>query len=278
VSLFDAFRKAVCQAVDDDVLGLAAELAYRATLAVLPFLLFLAALPSVAGSAFGVQDVGERLSGQMDALLSEKSADMMRTLIDEVERSRGVTALVLGALGTLWAGTSATSAFRKALNRLYKFDERATFLQRKATEIGMTLIVGSFFVLAFAVVLVGPAAMGGVNALTQLVSLVLAFVLVLLAVSLLYWKASAGEAQYRWVTPGAVLFGLAWLTFTFLFSAYLSLFGGLNHVYGTLGAMIALLVWLYGSNIALLLGAELNSVLGHDVDPNVQRNSVEPRR
>ena len=77
--------------------------------------------------------------------------------------------------------------------------------------------------------------------------------------------------MFRWVTPGALLFGAGWLLFSLGFSVYLSQFGLINHVYGSLGVMIVLLIWLYGSNLFLLLGAELNSVLAQDNDPNVAK-------
>jgi membrane protein len=277
VSLRDAVARALGQAVDDDLLGMAGELAYRGALVVLPFLVVLAALPSVGGSIFDIDNVGERLSREVDLLVSEKSAEMVNSLIQQVSNSRGWTPLLLGIIGTLWAGTSAISALRKSLNRIYKFDDQTPLVRRKATEAGLSLVTGTLLFMALVCVLLGPALMGGWNAGTQVVSLSLAFVLVLLAVSLIYWLAPAGDNQFRWITPGALVFGIAWLLFSLLFSAYLSRFATLNHVYGSLGAMIALLVWLYGSNAFLLFGAELNAVLAAQLDHKVPaRRPEEP--
>lgn len=259
------------QAKDDDVAGLAAEMAYRASLAVLPFLLMLSALPSVVGSIFGLDDISARLTTEAERLLSDNSAEMMKTLINEVERSRGWTPFVFGLFGTLWAGTLATSALRKSLNRIYRFDETTPFVQRKLVDLALTVTAGLLFFFAIMALVIGPALLGGENAVTELISLVAAVAVVLIAVSLLYWLAPSGENTFRWVTPGALLFGLGWLLFSLGFSVYLSRFGMLNHVYGSLGAMMVLLAWLYGSNLALLLGAELNAALAHDNDPNVER-------
>jgi membrane protein len=263
--------RAIDQAIDDDVPGLAAELAYRAALAVLPFLLMLAALPGVVGSVFHVDDITQRLTDEADSLLSENSADMMRSLIEEVGRSQGGTAFVFGLFGTIWAGTMTTSALRKALNRVYKFDDQTPFLVRKGTELGLTIVSGLAFFVAIMSLVLGPSILGDQSPLANVLWLLVALIVVLAAVSLLYWLAPSGEHHYRWVTPGALLFGGGWLVFSLGFSAYLSRFGMINHVYGSLGVMIVLLIWLYGSNFSLLLGAELNAALAQDKDPEVPR-------
>jgi membrane protein len=256
---------------------MAAELAYRGALVVLPFLVVLAALPGVAGSVFEIDNVGERLSGEVDLLVSKNSADMLRSLIEQVSNSQGWTPLLLGLFGVLWAGTSTISSLRKSLNRIYKFDEQTPFIQRKARELALTAGAGTLFFLALVLTLLGPALSGGWSLATQSLSLAAAFGLVLLAVSLLFWLAPAGENTLRWITPGALVFGIAWVLFSLAFSAYLSRFAALNHVHGSLGAMIAMLVWLYGSNAFLLFGAELNSVLAVKMDPQVGDHRARER-
>jgi membrane protein len=266
------------KAKDHDVAGLAAELAYRSALTVLPFLLMLAALPSVAGSIFGIDDVGDRLIREAEALLSENSAEMMRTLIGAVAQSHGWTPFLVGILGTVMAGTLTTGSLRKALNRIYGFDDDLPFLRRKLIDLGLSIVCGIMFFVAIMALLIGPKLMGGENAITGVVAMLVALSLVMAGVSLLFWLAPSGDNLYRWVTPGALLFGVGWMLFSLGFSAYLSRFGLLNHVYGSLGAMIALLMWLYGSNLAVLLGAEVNAVVAQEKDPNVQRETVTPIR
>jgi membrane protein len=232
----------------------------------------LAALPGVAGTLFHLDDVTQRLTDEADALLSQNSSDMMRTVIEEVGRSQGGTAFAFGLIGTVWAGLMTTSALRKALNRVYRFDDRTPFITRKLTELGLTIVAGLAFFVAIMALVIGPAILGSQSALTNLVSLLVAFAIVLATVSVLYWLAPSGEHHYRWVTPGALVFGAGWMVFSLGFSAYLSRFGMINHVYGSLGAMIVLLIWLYGSNFFLLLGAELNAALAEEKDPNVSRS------
>ena len=112
-----------------------------------------------------------------------------------------------------------------------------------------------------------PLNMSGVALASELLSAIVAILLMTVAVSLVYWLAPAQDNTFRWITPGTVFFVLAWLLISAGFSIYLSQFGALNRVYGSLGAMLALLLWLYGSAVALLLGAELNAVLGKRLDP-----------
>ena len=87
------------------------------------------------------------------------------------------------------------------------------------------------------------------------------------AVSLVYWLAPAQDNSFRWITPGTVFFVLAWLLISAGFSVYLSQFGTLNRVYGSLGAMLALLLVALRILRGLLIGAELNAVIGKRLDP-----------
>jgi membrane protein len=172
------------------------------------------------------------------------------------------------------------SALRKALNRIYGFEEHQPLLKRTALELGLTLSAGSLALAAMLCILVGPYLLDELGALADLVSIACAITLVLIAVSLIYWllpaHEQADEHTVRWITPGAVLFGVVWIGFSLVFSAYLSRFGTVNQVYGSVGVMIVLLVWLYGSNLALLAGAEINAGLGRQVDPAVGDRSSPP--
>jgi membrane protein len=275
-----AIKEAVAGCVEHDVFGLAAEIAYRAALTILPFLLVVAGLPWVVQSVFSVPDVAQRISDEAGRHLSNNAASMIRTLVEEVDKSPGWTAVTIGLVGSLAGGISSMSALRKALNRIYGFKENQTFLKRKALELGLTLSAGSLALAAMLCILLGPHLLDQLGAPADLVSIGGAVTLILIAVSLIYWllpaHESADENTFRWITPGAVLFGTVWIGFSLVFSAYLSSFGTVNQVYGSVGVMIVLLVWLYGSNLALLAGAEINASIGRQVDPGVNDRSPSP--
>jgi membrane protein len=268
-----AIKEAVAGCVGHDVGGLAAEIAYHAALTALPFLLVVAALPWVVHSVFSVPDVAQRVSDQAGRHLSSNAASLIRTLVEQVDKSPGWTALTIGLSGSIGAGISTMSSLRKGLSRIYGIEENQPFLKRKALELGLTLSAGSLAVAAMVCILAEPYLLGQHRALAELVSIGCAITLVLIAVSLLYWLLPAHEPDqentFRWITPGAALFGAVWIGFSLVFSAYLSRFGTVNHVYGSVGVMIVLLIWIYGSNLALLAGAEINAGIGRQVDPGL---------
>jgi len=269
-------REVVAGCIDHDVLGLGAEVAFHAALAVLPFVLLIAALPSVLSAVFSVPDFGQRISEEAGRHLSGNAASMVRTLVEQVTKTTGWAAFTIGFVGTSWAGISTTSSLRKALNRIYGFDEELPFLARKVLEIGVTLGVGVVYVAAVAAILLGPVYLGKPGVPADTLSLLVAISLVSLAVSLVYWLLPAHRTTFHLITGGAALFVIVWLIFSVVFSVYLSRFGTINRVYGSIGVMIVLLGWLYGSNVALLVGAEINAGIGRQEDPQVRGRSRTP--
>ena len=274
VELHQAVRDVADGCVKDDVMGLAAELTYHAALTLFPFLLVVAALPSVSGTILSVPDAGDSISRELSKYMSDSSAELVRNLIKEVSKTSGWQPFLLGLMGSLWSGTSTTSCMRKSLNRVYRFDDKTPFLARKFKEFWLTAAVGLITLGAVLVVLIGPKALGDVPFFSTLVADLIAVVLVISAVGLLFWQAPAESHGFQWITPGAGLFAVSWLVFSVGMAAYLSRAGNVNHVYGSLGAIIVLLIWLYGSNMAILVAAELNAAVGRREDPEVQAKAL----
>jgi membrane protein len=255
-----------------DLPGLAADISYHATFAVLPFLLFVLALPSVVATIFTIPDVNAQVVQKTDTLFSEDLSASVQSLLSEVGGAQGWAAVGLGFAGLLWAGSSTTATIRKAFNRFYGYEEVMPFLQRKLYEIALTLVAGVLALAALVLVVLGPGIVGEASdPVLEIVFLFLGLISILVTVSLIYWLAPAADNTFRWVTPGAALFAIVWLVFSFGFSAYLALFSGLNDVYGVLGAMLIVVIWLYWSSLALLVGAAINAALARRVDPNVSR-------
>jgi membrane protein len=254
----------------DDVMGLASELTHHMALTVFPFLLMVTALPSVAGALFDIPDPSERLSRELASVLSTNSADLAKNMIREMTSTSGWYAFLVGLFGALWAGTSTTSTLRKALNRIYRFDDDASFVKRKLEEFWLTVVVALMFLAAIVSVLIGPALLGHVPHVSTPTANLIAVALVLIAVSLIYWQAPSEPHAFEFATPGSLFFAIVWLLFSLAFAGYLSQTGTVNHVYGSLGAIIALLFWLYGTSLALLVGAELNAAVAKRLDPRTQ--------
>jgi membrane protein len=286
-------KETVGQIGDNDLPGLAAEMAFHTALAFFPFLLFLAGLTAVLDQVFGIEDFTDRVITQLGEILSEDATDGARSVVDEVRESRGTGALVFGLLGALWAGSAVIGSAIKGLNRIYDRKETRGMLPRKLLSIGLAIVFSSL--LLASVILVGTGELiasttsdelgagGAVESIIAVLAWPLAILLVVIAVALLYWLGPAGDKQFRWVTPGAAIFALGWLVASAVFALYISNFSTYNATYGSLGAVIILLVWFHWSNFLLLMGAQVNALIENirdgptnDVDPQPKTSQAQP--
>lgn len=271
VDVTSVVRETADEIADNDLPGLAAEIAHHSILAIFPFLLFLAGLTAIADELFGIENMTDRIMERMGPVLPADAASLIRSFLQEVVDSEGTGASVFGLIGALWSGSAAVGSAMKGLNRIRDADEDRTFFKRKLVAIGLTLVFGGSLLVA-AILMVGGRlvasgtgdALGweaGARALMGWVLWPASIALILAAVTVLYWIGPSGEKSFRWVTPGAFLFAVAWVSASAIFSLYVSNFGSYNRTYGSLAAVIILLVWLYWSNLLLLVGAQLNTVL-----------------
>ena len=264
------------EVADDDVAGLAGEMAYHAMLAIFPFLLFLAGIASIIEPVFGVHDLTGRIVDKASQVMPEDAMSLLRSFTAEVVQSRSWFAIVFGLAGTLWASSTAVGVVMKGLNRAYDAKEDRGFVRRKLVALALTF---GFAVLMIAATLLLGA--GGVmaerigNALGwrsevvtawTVLSFPLSLAMVVLGVALLYWLAPNTGHEFRWITPGAALFAIAWAVASLLFALYLANFGSYNRTYGSLGAVIILMAWLYWTSFILMAGGELNAVLARRED------------
>jgi len=281
-------RETVREVSDDDVPGLAAEMAYHSILALFPFLLFLAGLTAVINRFFDVGNLTDRIVDRASDILPEDATSLFRSFLDQIVKSRGEGALIIGLLASLWAASAAIGCVMKALNRAYDVQENRGFFARKAVAIVLTVLFGGLILTASVLIGTGQFMAGGIGRAfgwhSQFVTLwnwltfPLALVLVTFAVSLLYWLAPATRHSYRWITPGALLFVVGWVVASVGFAIYISNFGSYNRSYGSTAAVIVLLVWLYWSSLLLLIGGELNAVLARREDPDYRaEQGVKPQ-
>lgn len=265
---------------DDDVSGLAAEMAYHSILAIFPFLLFLAGLTAVLNRFFAVGDVTTRIVDKASDVLPQDATSLLRSFTDQVVNSRGGGAVVFGLAGSIWAASSAIGSAMKALNRAYDVKEERGFIKRKLVAVGLTAGFALMMITASVLIGTGSVMAGGLGKalgwksefvqLWNILTLPAALVLVTAAVAMLYWLAPCTKHQFRWITPGALLFVVGWVLASLAFALYLSNFGSYNRTYGSLAAVIVLLVWLYWTNLLLLVGGELNAVLARRHDNEYQ--------
>jgi membrane protein len=256
----------VWQRVADNHLDLvAAGVAFYGLLALFPAV---AALVSVFGLIADPAEVGEQLTGLRPVMPAEAydlMSDQMRAL---GARSGNVLGAGLaGALAlSLWSAARGTKSLIMALNIVYDEREDRGFFHLNALALGMTLMLILLVVLALAMVVALPVVLGfiGLGAISDTLVLWLRWPLLaglmLAALAVIYrYGPSRHEARWRWVTWGSGLAVALWLVASALFSFYVSQFGTFNATYGSIGAVIVLLMWLYLSGFVVVLGAQVNA-------------------
>jgi membrane protein len=249
----------------DDAMGLSAQVAFSSLLAFFPAMIFLVGLVDLFGVYGTLQEF-------LRPVAPEEVLDTIETLQRDTSTETSVVAFVVGASLAIWAASGAMGAVIKSVNRAYDRVETRPFWKTRLIALVLVCLTG--LVLAGLVLLIvfgGPlgtaiadkAGLGGAFELVWgIVRWPIAFLAVLLFFSLVYYLApNAGQRNWKWLTPGALLGSIAWLVLSGLFSLYTSFSDSYSRTYGALASGIVLLLWLNYSAFALLFGAELNSEL-----------------
>jgi len=256
----------------DDVLGRAGQLAYNFFLAVFPLLLFLISIFGLLAGR-GVALRNQLFSALQQALPPEAYRITSQTL-NEIIASSGSGKTLFGAVFFLWSATTATTTMMAVLNAAYHVYESRPWYNVRAIAMGLTLCLCVLVVLALTLVLFGghlaellgtKLGAGGL-ALTawKLVQWLLALFALSLAFSLVYYMGpDVQEHHWYWITPGSVVGVLLWFLSSLGLRAYLHFFSNYGKTYGSLGAVIILLIWFYVTGLAFLLGGEINAAIEH---------------
>jgi membrane protein len=262
-------KRTAKEAMADDCLGLAAQLAYFLILALFPAILFLLALASFFPLTNFTDDIVRTLRPiaptEVLALLEEQ----LRRLSNA--DSGGI--LTIGILGAIWSSSAAVVAIIGSLNRAYDVEEGRPWWKVRLIAIGLTLSLAFFLLASFTLIVVGPslaeylASVLGFGAVFEwawkILQWPLAFFLVSTAIGLVYYFAPDAEQEWLWITPGALLATVLWILISLAFKFYVANFADYNATYGAVGGVIVLMLWLYLSGLAILIGAELNAEIEH---------------
>src|ERR1700758_777397 len=265
--LKDALVRTYADVVQNHTMQMAAALAYYFVLSLFPALIFLSAVVAF----LPVPDLFNQALGMMARFLPPDSMGLVRRVLSDVITPNRGTFLSLGILGTLWAASGGFSAAIEALNIAYDVQDDRPFWKTRPLAILLAFITGFLLLLALSVMIVGPRFgewLAGKVHLSSLFVLLwpylhwtIAIGFTLLAVEALYFLAPNVKQRFGATLPGAVLAVGFWLALSYLLGVYFRHFANFNKTYGTLGAAIALMTWLYWTGFALLVGAELNCEL-----------------
>ncbi len=254
---------------DDKLNHWGAALTYYAVLSIFPALLVLVSLVGLFADPARVTKV---LTDTISEMGPSTAADTFKGPIESLTSSRGTAGImfIVGVASALWAASGYVSAFADACNTIYEVDEGRPFWKLKPLQLLVTFaVIVLAAIVALALVLSGPivGALGGALGLSDAVLTLWRFakwpamlVLVLAIFGVLYYATpNAKVSGVRWITGGAIVALVAWIGASILFALYVSNFGSYDKTYGALGGVVVFLIWLWVTNMAILLGAEFNA-------------------
>jgi YihY family inner membrane protein len=263
-----AVKRAVGEFRRDDVGDWAAALTYYGVLSIFPAMLVIVSVIGLAGASVSrslIADTGRLAPGSVKHVLVTAIGDLQRG-----HGGAGVIA-VLGLAAAIWSASGYVGAFMRAANAIYDIEEGRPIYKTLPIRVGITLVtLVSLSACAVAVMITGPFAerlgeFAGVGSVAIRVFGIVKWPILLFIVNLLfallYWAAPNAKQGFRWVTPGGILAIILWLAASAGFALYVAYVGSYNRTYGSLAGLIVFLVWMWISNIAILLGAEFNAEL-----------------
>lgn len=255
-------RKVWRAANEDDFFGSAAKLSYYFLLALFPMLIF---LTSLVGFLPGVQ---EKILLTLAEVAPRQAMELVTSTLNDVVSKRSGGLLSFGVLGTLWAASSGVSAAMDALNLAYQVPSPRSFWKQRSMALGLTILLLLLATVGTVLIMFGDRVSAwvahglGFGALFavvwQWVDNLLGLLLLLVSIEVLYHFAPNIQQKWRWVTPGSVFAAVGMIAVSLLFSFYLRIGPGYSATYGSLGAVIVLMLWLYLIGLVLLIGGEIN--------------------
>jgi membrane protein len=263
----DVVRRTVREFKEDDLTLLAAALTYYGVLSLFPGMLVLVSILGLLGAS-----TTQPLVDNLAALTPGPARDVVTSSIRNLQDASGAAgfAFVLGLLGALWSASGYVGGFMKASNIIYEVEEGRPFWKLRPLQIAVTvLLVLVAAVISLSIVVTGPLAqrVGDVIGLGDttvtlwnIAKWPVIAIVVSQVIAFLYWVApNVQQPGYRWISPGGIFAVVLWILASAAFAFYVSNFGSYNKTYGSLTAVIIFLVWLWITNVVILLGAEMNA-------------------
>lgn len=258
------------EANNDDIWGRAAQLSYYFLLALFPLLLFLTA---ILGYFVGEDaQLRDNLLGYLGQVLPGDAYRLVRTTVIEVTEASGGGKISFGILAAVWAASNGMGAICDTLNAAYNVKESRPWWKSRLVAIGLTISIAVLIISALVLILYGHNIASAIARRFRLgdafelawgvMQYPIVIFFVLLAFGMIYYFApNLKTKSWHWITPGAVVGVVLWLLVSFGFNLYLSYFNSYSATYGTLGAVIILMLWFYFTGLAILIGGEVNSEL-----------------
>lgn len=279
-------KRVAAEISKDDLSGRAAQLAYYFLLALFPLLIFLISLFGyLAGPG---SELRQALMENLSRVMPPTASDMVQKTIDEIVKARGAGKLLFGLLAALWAASNGMGAITETLNVAYNVQETRPWWKRRLVAVGLTIAVSLLVIFSLVLVLYGGklaeflAANIGLGTTFVIAWKVLLWpavlMLMFIAFGLIYYFApNLEKPEWHWITPGAAVGLVLWVMGSLAFRIYLQFFDSYSATYGSLGALIILMLWLYISGFAVLIGGKVNSEIGKAAEAAEQKETERHR-
>jgi membrane protein len=253
----------------DNLTDWAAALTYYSVLSLFPAII---ALISILGLVVDPATITRVITDVVSQLGPKSAVDTFKGPIDQISsnRSGALIGLIVGVAAALWTASGYVGAFMRASNAIYGREEGRPFYILRPLQMLVTLVLVLMAALVvLSLVVTGPVASAigsavglGDAAVTawNIAKWPVMLLVVIVMLAILYWSSpNAKAAGFRWVSPGSVLAVVVWIVASAAFAFYVANFGSYNKTYGALGGVIVFLVWMWITNLAVLLGAEVNA-------------------
>ncbi|MDB5982905.1 MAG: Ribonuclease [Pseudomonas sp.] len=254
--------------MEDEMSTYASALAYQMLFSLFPFLLFLIALIGF----LHLPDFFSWLRLQSELVLPPQALDQVNPVIDQLQESKGGL-LSFGIVIALWTASAGVRLMMSAMNAAYDVVEGRPIWKRFPLSIFYTVGIAGMLLAAAALMVLGPQVMSWVAGQIGMEDFIVTLwtilrwpviiILMMMAVALIYYVMPDVEQQFRFISPGSVLAVVVWIIASLGFGYYVKTFANYSAMYGSIGAIIVLLLYFYISAAVLLLGAEMNAVIEH---------------
>jgi membrane protein len=284
-------KRTVAEFREDNLTDWAAALTYYSVLAIFPALIVLVSILGLVG-----ESATQPLIDNLGTVAPGPAKEIFTSAIENLQGDQGAAGVlfVIGLLGALWSASGYVAAFMRASNAIYDIGEGRPIWKTLPVRVALTLVLLTLLAIStIAVVLTGGLAeragdLVGIGSTAVTVWNIAKWPVLLVVVSfmfaLLYWAApNVKHPGFRWISPGGMLAVAGWLIASGAFALFVSNFGSYNKTYGALGGVVVFLIWLWISNIMILLGAEFNAELERQraiengMRPPDKEPFVEPR-
>jgi membrane protein len=278
----DILLRVYCNISDHRVFALAAGMTFYSLLAIFPALAALVAVYGLFSDPASITAHLDQISGFMPSGAIDVARDQLTRVASKGNQTLGFT-FAFGLAVSLWSANAAMKSLFDTLNIVYAEQEERSFIRLNAISLTFTAAAVAFILIAITAVAVLPVALeylgfaSFTDLLLRLARWPALFIVLTIALALIYRFGPSRQApKLRWITWGSAISALLWLAASALFSFYAANFGNFNATYGSLGAVIGFMTWMWISAITVLIGAELNAEMEHQTARDTTTGHSKP--